>query len=213
MLELGFKALLGYLIGSVIGSLLVGYLRGGVDIRTLGSGNAGGTNALRTQGKAFAFWVMAIDIGKGVFAAAALPHLDIPGVHIDPSISRDWLIMACAAAAIVGHVYPVWFGFRGGKGAATFIGALLGIQSILLLPVLAVWLLTVMIFGYVGLATICASMSLPLYVALAYSPIPTALLTFSVTAALFITFMHRSNIARMLRGNENRVQRLWLLRR
>ena len=72
MVELGLKLTLAYLIGSVIGSLVVGYFRGGVDIRTVGSGNAGGTNALRTQGKAFAFWVMVIDIGKGILAAAVI---------------------------------------------------------------------------------------------------------------------------------------------
>jgi acyl phosphate:glycerol-3-phosphate acyltransferase len=73
MLELGVKTLLAYLLGAVIGSLIVGRLRGGVDIRTMGSGNAGGTNALRTQGFAFAFWVMLIDIGKGWVASAWLP--------------------------------------------------------------------------------------------------------------------------------------------
>src|SRR5688572_7955044 len=126
MLELGVKSLLAYLLGSIIGSLIVGQLRGGVDIRTLGSGNAGGTNALRTQGKAFAFWVMLIDIGKGIVTVALLPGWEIPGVGIDPQVSREWLTMACAGAVILGHVYPLWFGFRGGKGAATLVGALLG---------------------------------------------------------------------------------------
>ena len=95
MLELAVKTLLAYLLGALIGSLLVGQLRGGVDIRKLGSGNAGGTNALRTQGVSFAIWVMIIDIGKGWLAAAVLAPLPLPGIAIDPQIDRVWLAVAC----------------------------------------------------------------------------------------------------------------------
>lgn len=213
MLELGVKALLSYLLGSIVGSLLVGRLRGGVDIRKVGSGNAGGTNALRTQGKWFAFWVILIDVGKGVIAAAVVPEARLPGISPDPAVSRQWLTVACAAAAILGHVYPVWHEFRGGKGAATLVGTLLGLNPALLLPVIAVWLLTVMITGYVGLATMCASAALPVYVCLTESPPPAPLVTFTVGVALLVMFTHRGNVARMLRGNENRARRLWLLRR
>lgn len=213
MLELAAKTLIAYLLGAVIGSLLVGRLRGGVDIRTVGSGNAGGTNALRTQGKAFAFWVIVIDIGKGVLAAGVLPAMQLPLVPHDPQVSREWLTIACAAAAILGHVYPVWHEFRGGKGAATLVGTLLGLQPMLLIPVLVVWLVTVMLTGYVGLATMCASAALPVYVCLTEVPPPVPLLTFSLGVALFVIFTHRGNVARMLRGNENRARRLWLLRR
>ena len=86
MLELGTKILLAYLLGSVSGSLLIGKLRGGVDIREMGSGNAGGTNALRTQGKMFAFGVMTIDVGKGYIAAALIPVLAIIGLAEDPAV-------------------------------------------------------------------------------------------------------------------------------
>lgn len=213
MLELGLKSLLSYLLGSLIGGLIVGRLRGGVDIRSLGSGNAGGTNALRTQGKLFALGVVLIDVGKGFLASAWLPGLELPGVGIDNSVSREWLSVACAASVILGHVYPLWYGFRGGKGAATLVGTLLGIQPSLLVPVLAVWLIVVLITGYVGLATICASVALPVYVLVAYSPLPPGLTTFSVLAAVFVIFTHRSNIARMLQGNEHRMRRPWAVRR
>ena len=213
MLELGVKALLSYLLGSIVGSLLVGRLRGGVDIRKVGSGNAGGTNALRTQGKWFALWVILIDVGKGVIAAAVIPEARLPGIAPDPAVSREWLTVACAAGAILGHVYPVWHEFRGGKGAATLVGTLLGLNPALLLPVIAVWLLTVMITGYVGLATMCASAALPVYVCLTESPPPAPLVTFTLGVALLVIFTHRGNVARMLRGNENRARRLWLLRR
>jgi glycerol-3-phosphate acyltransferase PlsY len=213
VLELGLKSLLSYLLGSLIGGLIVGRLRGGVDIRSLGSGNAGGTNALRTQGKLFALGVVLIDVGKGFLASAWLPGLVLPGVGIDNSVSREWLTVACAASVILGHVYPLWYGFRGGKGAATLVGTLLGIQPSLLVPVLAVWLIVVLITGYVGLATICASVALPVYVLVAYSPLPPGLTTFSVLAAVFVIFTHRSNIARMLQGNEHRMRRPWAVRR
>src|SRR3954463_6830574 len=115
------KVLASYLLGSLIGSLIVGKLRGGVDIRTQGSGNAGGTNALRTQGKVFALWVMLIDIGKGVAAAWLVPviPLPVPGGEV---LTGAWTAALCGMLAIVGHVFPLFFGFRGGKGAATYAG-------------------------------------------------------------------------------------------
>ncbi len=213
MLELGIKSLLSYFLGSLMGSLIVGRLSGGVDIRALGSGNAGGTNALRTQGKLFAFWVVVIDLGKGVLASGWLPHVAIPGVAMDAAVARDWLTMACAGSVILGHVYPLWYGFRGGKGAATLAGVLLGIEPTLLVPVLTVWLLVVLLTGYVGLATMCASVALPVYVCATYSPLSPALTTFSVLVAMFVIFTHRSNIARMLQGSEHRMRKPWLLRR
>src|SRR5687767_6679860 len=103
MIELGLKVTLAYLVGAVLGSLLVGLFHGGVDIRKSGSGNAGGTNALRTQGKVFALWVMIVDIGKGIFAAAVIPPLAIPGVGIDPSVDRALVLYGVAFAAILGH--------------------------------------------------------------------------------------------------------------
>src|SRR6185436_6391697 len=106
------KVLLAYLLGSVVGSLVVGRLRGGVDIRKLGSGNAGSTNALRTQGFAFGIWVILIDVAKGWLAAAQLPKLAIPGIAATQGAQAGWLAAACGFAAIVGHVFPVWHGFR-----------------------------------------------------------------------------------------------------
>lgn len=212
MLELGVKTLIAYLLGALIGSLIVGQLRGGVDIRTMGSGNAGGTNALRTQGYMFAFWVMVIDIGKGWVAVALLPAFSIPGVPIDPAIDRDWLTVACAAAVVVGHVYPVWYGFRGGKGAATLVGVLAGLKILALLPVLGVWLVTVMITGFVGLATMLAVASFPAYLLIVEPEPSVAVLTFGCVMALFVCYTHRSNIDRMLHGSESRVRRLWLFR-
>lgn len=213
MLELSVKALLAYLLGSLIGSLIVGHLRGGVDIRTLGSGNPGGTNALRTQGAAFAIWVILIDAGKGWLAAAVLPELHLPLIEPDPGIDRLWLTVACSTAVVVGHVYPVWHGFRGGKGAATLVGVLLGLKPVALIPVLLVWLVVVMLSGFVGLATMLATAAFPAYIGLSSGTPSIALLTFGCAMVLFVCYTHRANIERMRAGTENRAQRLWLLRK
>jgi glycerol-3-phosphate acyltransferase PlsY len=210
VLELGVKTLLAYLLGAVSGSLLLGRLRG-IDIRKLGSGNAGGTNALRTQGWKFALGVIVIDIGKGLLAAGLLPGLELPGVGKDPAVPRDWLAVACAAAVVVGHVYPVWYEFRGGKGAATLIGTVAMLEPAALVPVLLVWLACVMLTGFVGLGTMLGAAAVPAYVAFARPDSP-ALLTFGVAMAAFVLYTHRANVTRMLAGNENRARRLWLLR-
>lgn len=212
MLELAVKSLLAYLLGALIGSLLVGQLRGGVDIRKLGSGNAGGTNALRTQGLGFAIWVMIIDIGKGWLAAGVLPPLSLPGIGIDPQVDRAWLAVACAVAAVLGHVYPVWHGFRGGKGAATLIGVLVGLKPVAILPVFAVWLVVVTLSGFVGLATMLAVASFPAYLWLTEAAPSPALLAFGCAMTLFVCYTHRSNIERMRAGTESRARRLWLLK-
>jgi acyl phosphate:glycerol-3-phosphate acyltransferase len=125
--DLPVKVLLSYLLGSIVGSLLVGRLRGGVDIRELGSGNAGGTNALRTQGKSFAIWVLVIDIAKGWLAVRLIAPWVLPGVAPSPPDLAVWAPAACGIAAIAGHVYPLWHGFRGGKGVATLVGVVVGI--------------------------------------------------------------------------------------
>ncbi len=210
MLELAVKSLVAYLLGSLMGALLLGSVRG-VDIRTLGSGNAGGTNALRTQGRWFALGVVVIDVGKGWFAGGVLPALALPGLPIDPDNGRAWVTLACAAAVTLGHVYPVWFEFRGGKGAATLVGVLLGVAPRLLPPMLAVWLCTVLLTGYVGLGTMLGAISLPIWLIWRGAPEP-ALLVFAVGMGLFVVYTHRANISRMWNGTENRAHRLWLLR-
>jgi acyl phosphate:glycerol-3-phosphate acyltransferase len=206
LLDFLLKSILAYLIGSLLGSLIIGRLRGGVDIRKLGSGNAGGTNALRTQGPVFAIGVMLIDVGKGWFSAAILPGLAIIGTPA----TDEWLAISCSTAVVVGHVYPIWFGFRGGKGAATLIGAVLGLHAMAAVPTLIIWLCVLFLSGYVGLATMIATASFPIYALAVPNSVP--LFTFGVAMTIFVAYTHRSNIARMRAGTENRSQRLWLLR-
>jgi glycerol-3-phosphate acyltransferase PlsY len=210
MLELGVKILLAYLLGTVLGSMILGRLRG-VDIRSMGSGNAGATNALRTQGKLFGFLVLSMDIAKGVIAVWWLPMAALPGIGIDPALPREWLTLACGFAVIVGHVYPVWFGFRGGKGAATMVGVIAAVELRLLAPLLVTWFAVLVLTGYVGLATMLSGVAL---VAAVYvlEPNNVPLLVFCIGVTLFVIYTHRSNIARMRAGQENRVRRLWLFR-
>jgi glycerol-3-phosphate acyltransferase PlsY len=202
------KGVLAYLLGSIVGSLLLGRLRG-VDIRRLGSGNAGGTNALRTQGKRFGLGVLAIDIGKGWLATAVLARMTIAPLG-SGAVDPEWRVAVCGLAVILGHVYPLWYGRRGGKGVATLIGAVLGGAPLLLAPMLAAWLLTVILSGYVGLGSMLGAVAFALTAALRPQT-RGPLLVFATLAALLVIYTHRANIARMRAGTEPRARRLWLL--
>ena len=213
MLELGSKFLISYLIGSLMGSMIVGRFRGGVDIRELGSGNAGGTNALRTQGILFALGVIVIDVGKGVIAAGVVPGLNLPFIATDPEISRTWLVLCCSAAVVVGHVWPLYHHFRGGKGAATLVGTLVILSPDLILPVLIVWAWVLVLSGYVGLATMAAAVALPIGLALTRLPEQQPLFIYCAVMAVAVVFWHRSNIQRMRDGDEHRNTKLMIFRR
>jgi glycerol-3-phosphate acyltransferase PlsY len=212
-MDFALKVLLAYLLGSVVGSLVVGRLRGGVDIRTLGSGNAGSTNALRTQGLRFGIWVIVIDVAKGWIAAALLPQLAIPGVAAAGGAQGAWLPASCAFASIVGHVFPVWHGFRGGKGVATLLGAYAGLEALLLLPLIVSWLVVVMVSGFVGLSSIAAALAVPAYLAIRDGARLTPLMAFALASAVLVVYTHRGNVRRMRAGSENRARKLWLFGR
>ena len=209
MTDLLLKVVLSYLLGAIVGSQVVGRLKGGVDIRKMGSGNAGATNALRTQGRSFALWVLFIDLGKGVIVTRAIAPLLIPGIE-PPLYIATWEPVVCGLMAIVGHVYPAWHGFRGGKGVATLVGVVIGLDVTLMLPVLLTWVLAVMLFGYVGLASMLAAASIPVYVSLTGLEPGLSLTVFGVIATALIGYTHRGNIARMRAGTEPRARRLWL---
>ncbi len=213
MLELGSKFLISYLIGSLMGSMIMGKLRGGVDIRKMGSGNPGGTNALRTQGLAFALGVIIIDVGKGVIGAGVVPGLELPFVATDPEVSRTWLTLSCASAAVIGHVWPMYHGFRGGKGAATLVGTFIILGPILILPLLFVWAFVLIMSGYVGLATMAAAIALPIWLAATRLPDDQPLLIYCALMAAYIVYCHRSNIQRMREGSEHRNAQLMLFNR
>ena len=203
MLELAVKSLIAYLMGAILGALILGVLIG-VDIRTQGSGNAGGTNALRTQGKWFAFGVMLIDVGKGWLAVAWLPLLawPTPSVELDP----QWLRAACALAVTLGHIYPVWFEFRGGKGVATVLGVVIGLSPVYVLPLLSIWAGIVLLTGFVSLGSMFAVSALPIMAAWRDPSDPALISAFFVLAVLVI-FAHRANVLRLFEGTESRLRR------
>jgi acyl phosphate:glycerol-3-phosphate acyltransferase len=207
MVELGLKFTLAYLVGSVLGSLVVGMLYGGVDIRKFGSGNAGGTNALRTRGKKFAFWVLVIDVAKGLVAVTLIPGVVIPGVEFDPEVDRSLVLYTVALGAIVGHVFPIWFDFRGGKGGATAAGLLCYFAPNAGFVVIGAWLLIVLLTGYVGLATITAGIAAAALIGLTRLPQEHGLFVFACLIAVILIYTHRGNIRRMLNGTESRFSR------
>jgi acyl phosphate:glycerol-3-phosphate acyltransferase len=211
VIELILKGGVSYLLGAVIGGLVVGRFKGGVDIRQSGSGNAGGTNALRTQGAGFAFWVMLIDIGKGWLATTVVARVALPAALLAEPRLHAWCLAVCGVAVLLGHVYPVWYGFRGGKGVATLLGAVGGIAPWLLVPMILTWLLAAVLFGYVGLASMLAACAAAVAIAASTLTPRIPLLGFGGVSALLIVFTHRGNIVRMRCGTEPRAQRLWLL--
>ncbi|MGH8127116.1 MAG: glycerol-3-phosphate 1-O-acyltransferase PlsY [Gammaproteobacteria bacterium] len=193
-----------YLLGSVPGGLLLGRLAG-VDLRAQGSGNAGATNAVRARGPWFGAAVFAFDAGKGVIAVAFLPLLNTAAV--------SWLAPACAGAVIVGHVFPLWFRFRGGKGFATALGAILILSPLALAVVAGVWIVVLVLTGYVSAATLCGALAFPIFIVAVERGRLSALLLFAIALAVFLFFTHRSNLVRLARGTEHRFRRVWLLGR
>lgn len=198
--------LFAYLLGSISGSLLLGRLHG-IDIREHGSGNAGGTNALRTVGWRFALGVALFDIGKGVLAT----WIALRYAPVGMSLSVTAHGYLAATAAVVGHVWPLWHGFRGGKGAATAVGGLLVLWPWSIPVLLLVWIVVLTSTGYVGLATVLAGLCLPLLAWL--SDAEPVRLWFCVGIALYLLFTHRANVLRLWQGNESRFERARLLHR
>jgi len=207
MVALLVKTLLAYLLGSVSGSLFIGRLKK-VDIRSQGSGNAGGTNAFRTQGLVFALGVVLIDIGKGYIAARWIPAINWGDSASVPD--PELLVMACAFAAVLGHCFPLWHGFHGGKGAATAVGAIIVIEPWLLLPLAMTWLTTLIMTGYVGLSTVLAGFSL---VPVAWAMNDNRLMVFSAILAFFLLFTHRANMRKLRHGTEYRFERIHIFSR
>ena len=182
---------LAYLLGSIPSGYLAGRLRG-IDIREVGSKNVGATNVFRSLGKGIGLLVMAADIAKGI-AAVALAV----GLTDDP-----WPLLA-GGAAILGHVFPVWLGFRGGKGVAVTAGVTIGLMPLAAVVMIPVWILIVAVTRYVSVASIAAAIGLtPVAWALGASW-PTVVFAGLVSAA--VLWRHRGNVARLRRGTELRL--------
>jgi len=211
-LELLIKLILSYLLGSTSGSMLLGKLNG-VDIRNLGSGNAGGTNAFRTQGPAFGAGVLFIDILKGFLSAKYISSISLP-IFSSSIIDHDILIILCGVAAVLGHVYPIYHGFRGGKGAGAAIGMVFAISWPTITLAILLWVIILLFTGYVGLGTMLGSISVIYFAHYFKESINNPyFLPFTVILCIFIIYTHWSNIKRMLDGSENRFEKAMIFRR
>ena len=194
------KALLlvlaGYLLGSVSFALLLFRMRTGRDIRGEGSGNAGATNVLRSHGKGLALLVALLDVGKGT-AAVLLVRL----VTADPRYAA-----AAGFASILGHVFPVYYGFRGGKGVATAVGAFLALAPLATLVCLGVFLLVVATTRYVSLGSCLAIVLLPPAARLV-SHAPSSVIIAAAATAVLVVLKHLENLKRLARGEERKLGR------
>lgn len=194
-----FAAVLaGYLFGSLSFAVIVSRLMGLADPRSYGSGNPGATNVLRTGNKAAALLTLLGDALKGAVAVWLARHFG-PGFGLGP------FAFACVgAAAFLGHLYPVFFRFQGGKGVATFLGVLLALNFWIGLAACAVWLAVAAVFRYSSLASLTAAVSAPLVYALAYGLGDSVVWPLAAMAALLL-WRHRENIAKLRAGTESKI--------
>lgn len=181
----------GYLLGSIPFGLIITLAAGGPDVRTIGSGNIGATNVLRTGRKGLAAATLVCDALKGTAAVLLLRHF----------VSSEAALVA-GLGAFLGHLFPVWLKFKGGKGVATYIGVLLGLAWIAAAIFGAIWLAVACLTRYSSLAALIASALTPLMLWLMSRPDAAAL--YAVLTAL-LWFMHRANIARLLQGSEPKI--------
>lgn len=192
--------LLGYLLGSIpFGYLLVRAMGGG-DIRKVGSGNIGATNVARTSGWSVGVATLLLDAAKGFLAVWLTEHFTGGNIRF---------MMYAGLAAILGHVFPVWLKFAGGKGVATALGVFLAICWPAIAAAALLFVLVVLFWRYVSLASISAAAALPLFVYTLYAPLhapPTAISVSTLVAAVVVIVKHRNNIERLVRGTEPRLE-------
>jgi glycerol-3-phosphate acyltransferase PlsY len=190
----------------VIGSIPFGYLivrvRGGGDVRETGSGGTGATNVSRSAGKVAGVFTLILDALKGAFAVIVAKSV----LNAD---NTDWLIAAAAIGVIVGHIFPIWLAFRGGKGVATGVGVFLALVPVSVLCASVIFVAVVALTKYVSLGSILAAATIPLFVWLFGLEVELKpLLTAAVVGALLIIFAHRGNISRIFKGTEPRISDL-----
>jgi len=198
---------LGYLFGSLPTGYLAGRLRG-IDVRKHGSGNIGATNVLRVLGKPWGYSVFFVDVMKGFVAvriALFLAERDPAGMEY-----AEFFAVLAAAACVLGHSFPVWLRFKGGKGVATSAGSIFGVMPIAAITIFLVWLVVFLTTRYVSVASIIAALALPLVVGVLVWLKMThgmVLLYFSLAMTALVVWRHRGNMVRLLNGTEQRFAR------
>lgn len=213
MLSLVVILILSYLVGSIPGSLWVGKLLYREDIRLHGSGNAGATNVFRVLGWKAGLLATVLDVGKGLLAAGVIASIRLDAL---PSGIEVWQIetvvrLMAGIAAIVGHMYPIWANFRGGKGVNTSAGVLFAVTPISMWITLGVFVVVLLSSRYVSLASLSAVVAFPSVIAIrryvfGIEALDPSLLILSIIMAFSIIIAHRSNIQRLLNGTERRIR-------
>ncbi len=196
--------ILAYLIGSIPTALIISKKYFGIDIRDYGSGNMGATNTFRVLGKKYGTIVMVCDILKGM-AAVGLFFLIPYYIHSVNSIERTNLMIGLGLAAVLGHVFPIWANFKGGKGVATLFGMIIAIQPIVALACVGVFLLVLFLTRFVSLSSIFAGIMLPVSVLWIWNEDEIFYRIFALLVAVLIIITHQKNIVKLMKGVENRV--------
>ncbi|HET6274121.1 MAG: Glycerol-3-phosphate acyltransferase [Bacteroidetes bacterium] len=217
MLPITIIAILSYLVGSIPTSIIVAKMRRGIDIRQHGSGNAGGTNVIRVLGWKAGVFVIAMDMAKGLLATMVIARLmygPIPFENKTPFDDFTVVQIIAGCAAILGHIWTLFAGFKGGKGIATAGGMLIGVAPVEVAVSLGVFAIVFLISHYVSLGSLSAAVAFPLTmffrenIFMVEVPGYNTLIFFSIGISLLIIYTHRSNIKRLLKGTENRIARI-----
>lgn len=194
--------IIAYLLGSIPTALIVSKRFFGIDIRDYGSGNMGATNTFRTLGKKYGIIVMLVDILKGM-AAVGLFYL-IPH-YVENEFDRTNFMLLLGFSAVLGHLYPIFANFKGGKGVATLFGMILAIQPVIAICCVGVFLLVLFLTRYVSLSSILGAVMLPICVLWIWNDDVILYRVFAVGVALMVILTHQKNIRRLIRGVESRI--------
>ena len=194
--------ILAYFIGSIPTALIISKSFFNIDIREYGSGNMGATNTFRVLGSKFGSIVMVGDMLKGMIAVSLFNLLPY---YLSNDFDRTNLMIGLGLAAVIGHIYPIWAQFKGGKGVATLFGMILAIQPVVALSCVGVFLIVLFLTRWVSLSSILAGMALPICVLWIYNEQEVFYRVFAVAVAGLVMLTHQKNISRLLKGNEGRV--------
>ena len=193
---------LAYLIGSIPSAVWISKYFFGIDIRDYGSGNAGATNTYRVLGSKWGTYVMIVDMVKAIVAVKLAFFL--PDAH-EYELYLINLQIGLGLAAVLGHVFPIWANFRGGKGVASLFGMVLGIQPNVALCCVGIFVLVLFLTRWVSLSSIIAGVAFPIFILLIFNEPEHLYRAFAVIVAFMVVFTHQKNIGRLLRGNESKV--------
>jgi glycerol-3-phosphate acyltransferase PlsY len=202
-LEYIYFIIISYLLGSFPSAILVGKLFYNIDVREFGSGNAGATNTFRVLGKKAGLPVLFFDVFKGFISVNLIVFLDIIPYSMDGVFE---LQLTFGIAAVIGHLFPVFTGFRGGKGIATLLGILIAIHPFAAFYSSLVFVIIFLIFKFVSLASILASFSFPILIYLLSVSSPNSLIIFSIFVPILTLITHQKNIERLIRGEESKAK-------